>query len=94
MSYTEGIVFAFTAFGEATKPAVFAVGMKLLPAAGEYLMSVSLVAHIPYQLIIWCVQHIVQGDGQLYHAQAGAKMPAMNTYAIDNELPQLGADLL
>jgi len=45
-------------------------------------------------LIIRGVIDVMQGHGKLYHAKAGAKMPAMHAYYINNILPELITDLV
>ena len=57
-------------------------------------MTISLVANIPDQLIIWSIVHIMQGSGQFHYAEAGAKMPAINAYYINNILTQFIAYLV
>jgi hypothetical protein len=47
--------------GKSADAAILAVGMKHFAAAGEYLMAVSLVAYIPYQLIVGGIVDVVQG---------------------------------
>ena len=52
MSYAKAVVFTLPAFGKAAEAVVFAVGQEIIPAARQDLMAVSLVAYIPYQLIV------------------------------------------
>ena len=57
-------------------------------------MPVSLVAHIPYQLIVRCIEDIMQRHTQFYNTQARSKMASMYTYHIDNILAQFVAHLV
>ena len=56
-------------------------------------MCISLVAHIPYQLIFGSIENIVKGNSKLDNAQAGAKMPGVYRDHIDNEIPYFPAQL-
>ena len=71
-----------------------AVGVKDLTPTGEDLVPVGLVPHVPHQLIVWGVEHVVQGHGELHHAQAGAEVPALHAHHIDDEIAELVAHLL
>jgi len=68
MPYTKSIVFTFGTTRKAGDPLRFAQGLHAVTAAGENLVRISLVANIPYQLVIRGVEHIMQCDGQFYHA--------------------------
>src|SRR5690606_3830245 len=83
----------FIPLGKSTDPAPLAICMKGRFSAGEDFVSVGLVTHIPDQLIIWGVQHIVQGHGELHHTQAGPEMTAVNTDTIDDVLSEFGTEL-
>ena len=89
MPYAKCIVFAFTAFGETADTIILAVGNKIIAPAGKYFMTISLVADVPYQLIVRSIIYIMECRGELYHTQAGPKMTAMNAYNINDILPQL-----
>ena len=65
MASTEGIVGALAHLGETTDAAVGADGLKRFTPAGEYLMWIGLVPHIPNQFIIGGVEDIMQGNGEL-----------------------------
>ena len=56
-------------------------------------MAVGLVTHIPDQLVVGSVEDIVDGHGQLHHAEAGTEVPRMLRGLLDDELPQLVAQL-
>jgi len=51
-------------------------------------VRVGLVADIPDQAVPGRVEDVVQGDGQLDHPQAGAKVPATLPHAVEQELTQ------
>ena len=92
--YAKCIVNAFTTFRKPADAAILPVGMKNFAPAGKYFVSISLVAYVPYQLIVWSIKYIMQCHGKLHHPEAGAKMPAMNAHAIYNELSQFVTHLL
>jgi hypothetical protein len=87
MSYTKGIIFAFSPFGKAAKASVFAVGGKIIPASGEYFMTISLVAYVPYQLIVRSIEYIVQRYGQFNDTQASSEMASMDADYVNDVLP-------
>ncbi|MNU01423.1 hypothetical protein D3C72_2448230 [compost metagenome] len=62
MAHTKSVVFTFTDFWEATNAVQQTVGMKYRFSSRQYFMSVSLMAYIPYQLVVWRIQHVVQGN--------------------------------
>src|SRR5580658_1232619 len=94
MAHSEGIVLAFGPFGKAAQSIVFPITGELVPAPGEDLMPVGLMSDVPYQLVIRRVENVMQCHCQLYHAQTGRKMPAMDAHRINNKLPELVAELL
>ena len=52
-------------------------------------MSISLVANVPYKLVIRCVIDVVKCYGKLNHTKARSEMPAMYADHVNNILPQL-----
>src|SRR5688572_6473289 len=51
------------------------------------------MANVPDELIIRRVEHFMQSDGELDHAQAGAKMTAGHRHRVDGLLAQLCREL-
>ena len=66
--------------------------MRVAPA-GQDLVRIGLVADVPDQPVVRRVEDVVQGHGELDHAQAGAEMPAGHRDRVDRLLPQLGRQL-
>jgi hypothetical protein len=93
MAHAEGIVLAFRHLGEARHAAVAAVGGKAVAPAGQYLVPVRLVAHIPHELVVGRIEDVVQRHRQLDYPQRGAEVPAVDAHRVDNKLAQLGTDL-
>ena len=52
-----------------------------------------MVAHIPYDAVMGCIEYVVQCNRQFDHAQAGAKVPARACHGIQQIVPQLVSDL-
>src|SRR3990172_8737232 len=59
-----------------------------LSAAGEYLVGIGLVSDIPNELVGRGVEHMMERDGELDHAEAGAEMAAGHRDRGDQLLPQ------
>ena len=93
MGGAERIVFAFGALGEAGQPAARAQRADAVPAAGQDLVRIGLVADVPDQPVARGVEHVMNGRSQLDHAEAGAEMPAGNGNRVDGFLAQLVCDL-
>ena len=57
-------------------------------------MGIGLMSYIKDQYILRSVEHIVQSNRQLYHAQACSQMAFLSRYFIDNKMAQLPRKLL
>ena len=91
VSGDEGVVDALPRLGEAGDPAELPQGGHLLPAAGEDLVDVALVAHVEHQPVRPGVEHPVNGHRQLHRAQIGGQVAPGPGHA-GHQLPaQLGA---
>ena len=76
MRRAERIVFALAALGEARKPAALPDRADTVAPAGEDLVGIGLMANVPDQPVIGCVEHVVDRHGQFDHAKARAEVPA------------------
>jgi hypothetical protein len=47
-----------------------------LHAAGQDLVRIGLVAHIPDDAVVRRIEDVVQRDGEFHHAEARAEVPA------------------
>ena len=94
MTYTEGIVFTFLSFRKTGNSTENTVCVKKVPAAGQYLVPVSLMPHIPYKLVVWRIKYIMKCNGEFHHTQAGSEMTAENGNIIYDVLPQVLANQL
>ena len=72
MGRAERIIFALGALGEARQAAALAQRADPVAPAGQDLVRIGLVANVPDQLVGGGVEHVVQRNGQLDHAQARA----------------------
>ena len=86
----ERIVFALAALGEAGEAAAHAQGADAVAPAGDDLVRIGLVADVPDQPVARRVEHIMERDGELDHAEPGAEMAAGHRDRRD----RLGAQLV
>ena len=93
MGGAERVVLALGALGEAREAAGLAQRADAIAPAGEDLVRVGLMADVPDQAIGRRVEHAVQRDGQLDHAEAGAQMAAGHRDGVDRLLAQLVGEL-
>ena len=93
MRRAEGVVLALGALGEARQAAGLAQGADAVAPAGEDLVRIGLVAHVPDEAVARGVEQIVQGDGELDDAEAGAEVAAGHRDGVDRLLAQLGGKL-
>ena len=93
MRGAERVVFALAALGEAGQSAALAQGADAVAAAGQDLVRIGLVADVPDQPVARGVEHVVQGNGQLDDAEAGAEMAACHRHGVDGFLAQFVDDL-
>ena len=70
MSADKRVVFTLFRRGEGTYAVQLAVSAERFAPSRQYLVSVGLMAHIPHDAIIRRIIDIMQGNGQLYYAQA------------------------
>ena len=68
-------------------------GVHLAASACQNLVAICLVAHVPDELVLWAVKHVVQRNGQLHHTQAAAQMAASLGDLVHNVCAQLLAQL-
>jgi hypothetical protein len=86
MAYTERVVLAFRTFGKWRQPALAAYGRQSIAAPCEDLVGIGLVADIPDQAVVRCVEHRVQGHCQLDGSQTRAQMAAAAGHRFDHVL--------
>ncbi len=89
MRRPERVIFALDAAGEAAEAAALAQSADAVAAPGNDLVRIGLVADVPDQLVARRVEHIMDGDGQLDHAEPRAEMPAGHRHRRNHFLAQL-----
>ena len=79
MSDNEEVMFAFRRFGVTRHLIVCGSVHKCRLAPCEYFVCITLVRNIVDNLVCRRIEHIVQGNGSLYHTQIRAYMTAVLT---------------
>lgn len=64
------------------------IGVEGIASAGENLVAVGLMSHIPYDAIVGRVEHVVHGHGNLYRAQTRSEMARIVGQFVDNVAAQ------
>ena len=88
------IVLALRAQGEPAQAARAANGVKAALAAGQQLVDVNLVAHVPEKLVLGRVEDVMQRQRQLHHAEVRSHVPAVLGQHGDEFMPDLLGQLL
>ena len=86
VSDPEGVVGALAALGERRDPAPLAYRVHLAAPAGEDLVRVALVSHIPDDAVVRGVVEVVERDGELDRTEPGREMTTGSGDAVD-EVP-------
>jgi hypothetical protein len=89
----EGIVRALGPLEEAGQAVLLAQRVEAVAAAGEQLVRVALVPHVPDELIARGLEHVMQRDGELDDAERRADVPARARAAVDEERAHLRGEL-
>ena len=89
----ECIVDAFVGLRKAGKAAEGPQGGKQRGAPRQGLVYITLVPHVENQPVHGCVEHAVDGHGQLHRAEVRREMAAGFGYGIHQKSPQLRAKL-
>ena len=70
MTAREGVILTLSRTRERMESTQLSVGVEYLTSAREYLVAVSLMAHIPHYTVVRGVIHIVQCHRQFCHTKA------------------------
>ena len=89
MARIKGVAVAFLPLREPAHAAVFAQGVKPAAAAGEKLVGIGLMPHIPDQFVFREIKREVERHGQFDSAQVRRKMPAGPADLFDQETADL-----
>ena len=80
----KAVVYAFTPAGKARQAAVGAQRVKGLIAPRNQLVRIGLMADIEKDFVLWRIEHTVQRQRNLHHAQVGGQMAAVLRYRLNN----------
>ena len=88
----EGIVRTLLPLRKPADPSVLPQGMKTILSSRQELMGITLMPHVPDQLVPRKIEDIMQGKGQLHDPQIGGKMPPVFGYGGNDLFPNLAAE--
>ena len=89
MTHAEGVVFALRARRERREAAALLDGPQQVPAPGEHLVGIRLVADVPNEPIVGGVEYVMQGDREFHGAEAGREVTAHLADGMDQVAAQL-----
>ncbi len=90
MSGHECVIRGFVGIHEPADPATLPQGAERLVSAGEKLVRIALVPHVPHQLVGRRVQCHVQRDRQLDGSQVRRKVSTVGRTCVEDDLPAFG----
>lgn len=93
MTGAERVIFAFTAARKTGNAIRLAQRLHFFAAPRQDFMRVGLVADIPDQFVIGCVEHVMQCDGEFYHTEVGGQMSAGSGNTFNQKRTQLFSQL-
>ena len=93
MSHAKCVELTFASLGESAQSLVFSVVDEVFSSSCQNFMTIGLMTYVPNQLVVGGLVNVMQRYGQFNNPQTGSKMPAMDTYNINNELAQLLTNL-
>ena len=89
MSRVKTVAGAFLCLGKSAKAPVLAQIVEIIFPPAQYFVGVSLVSHIPDDLIFWKVKGQIHGHSQLHNPQIGGQMSACGADLLDQKPPDL-----
>ena len=93
MTCSEGVVRALVTARKAADAVVFPVLLEGFAAAGQDLVRIGLVPHVPHDFVFGGVEYVVDGHGDFHGAQAGTDVAGVLRTAGNDILAQLRAEL-
>ena len=87
--HVEDVVGALLPLREAADPPLLPEGVEALLPAGDDLVGIGLVSHVPDQAVPGRVEDVVEGERQLHRPQGGGQMAALPGDGLDHHLPDL-----
>ncbi len=89
VSHVEGVVEALLPFRETADPALLAKRVEAPLPAGDDLVGVGLMPHVPDEAVPRRVEDVVEGERQFHRPQGGGEMAAPLGDGLDHHLPDL-----
>ena len=93
MTDAKRIEIAFGPLRKSRQALIDPIGGKIIAPSGQNFMTIGLMPYVPHELVVGCVENVMQGDGQFDYPQASPEMPAVHRNIINDELPKFVADL-
>ena len=90
----EAVVNAFVPLEEAGNASLLAQGIESVIAAGQQLVHVRLVPHVPHDLIVGCVEHVVQRKSQFNNAKARCQVTTVLCHLTNDGLADLRGEVV
>ena len=84
-----GVIGALAAPGEGVEAPELPDGVHEAGAAGEDLVGIGLVAHVPHNVVERSVVDVVERNGELHHPEPRGKVPARLAHGVEEEAPHL-----
>src|SRR5450756_1144242 len=90
VSGQECVIRGFIGIHEPADPPTLSERAERLVAAGEKLVRIALVSHVPDQLVCRRIQRHVECNGQLDGSQIRRKVSTVDRARVENDLPAFG----
>lgn len=89
MRGAKGVELAFVTTRKTAQAVALAQRAHLVATPRQNFVWVSLMAHVPHDAVVRCVEHVVQSHGQLHRAEVGAEMPTCFGHGLNQVRAQL-----
>ena len=90
MAHPEGVELALGTLGEGRQAVVLAHAVHGFTTAGQNLVRIGLMTHVPHQTVMGRFQRMMERHGQLDHTEPGTEVPAGTADAVQ----QVGAQFV
>jgi hypothetical protein len=89
---TEMIEATFATLQVTRHTVLLAERVEIVVAAGDQLVGIGLVAHIPHHAVVVEIEGLIQRQGELHHTQTGAQVAAAGTHHLQVAFTDLPGD--
>ena len=83
------VVLAFVPLQKSGNAALLAQRLEAVETARQKLVYIGLVAHVPHDLVVGSIEHVMQGKRQFHDTQARSQVTAMLRHLTDDGLADL-----